>query len=49
MAEPNVTSMDTLTRANEALGRGSWQEARDLFRRFLAVEQLPGSFGSLSL
>jgi hypothetical protein len=42
LAEPNVTSTDTLTRANEARGRGSWEEARDLFQRSLAVEETPG-------
>jgi hypothetical protein len=49
MVEPNFASTDTLTRANEALGRGSWEQARDLFQRSLAVEELPGGFGSLSL
>jgi tetratricopeptide (TPR) repeat protein len=49
LAEPNVTSTDTLTRANEAVGRGSWEEARDLFQRSLAVEETPEALEGLGV
>jgi ATP/maltotriose-dependent transcriptional regulator MalT len=49
LAEPNVTSTDPLTRANEALGRGSWQEARDLFQRSLDVEETPEALEGLGV
>lgn len=49
MEEPKVISADTLTRANEALGHGSWQEARELFQSSLAEEETPEALEGLGV
>jgi LuxR family maltose regulon positive regulatory protein len=38
-----------LRRANEALGRGSWQEARDLFQSSLTAEETPEALEGLGV
>jgi DNA-binding CsgD family transcriptional regulator/predicted negative regulator of RcsB-dependent stress response len=47
--ESNPSSTDALARAGEALMRGSWQEARELFEISLAEQETPEALEGLGL
>ncbi|MEX0864074.1 MAG: LuxR C-terminal-related transcriptional regulator [Acidimicrobiia bacterium] len=49
MSEPTPTSTDTVRRAGEALERGSWQEARELFETALSQGETPEALEGLGL
>ncbi|HEX2089003.1 MAG TPA: LuxR C-terminal-related transcriptional regulator [Actinomycetota bacterium] len=49
MQESSPTATDALMRGSEALMRGSWQEARDLFETSLAREETPEALEGLGV
>jgi len=49
LQESNPSSTDALARAGEALMRGSWQEARELFETSLAEQETPEALEGLGL
>lgn len=49
LQESNANPKDTLAQAGEALERGSWQEARELFERSLDQEETPEALEGLGV
>ena len=49
VSESRTTSDDSLGRAGEALERGAWQEARDLFEALLSKRETPEALEGLGL
>jgi DNA-binding CsgD family transcriptional regulator/predicted negative regulator of RcsB-dependent stress response len=49
LQEPSPTSIDALARAGEAMMRGSWEEARELYEASLAEAETPEALEGLGI